>query len=556
MAIPVLTYIPSMGCTHRLVRTMIRNEYEDGYADYNDDAETSFSRSDGAKLVQSYKGLNNFVIGYDSAKKGTDQLADNLWTFFLTRLDNHNEPFYFYNPTECDPPDPTGQEARGRYYVKLRYPNQALTREYFRNCLYSYKLEFIECKEFEAGPAEIFEIPIELIDHPMSAYGGGWALQRKTLFLYNPNHYDAVIDIQIEVVATNPGASYDLVIIGGLPAQECGRITIPAGCDNCWLRTNFGGTEGTEFTPIPGGANQYALRMDTTNINCEISTARLIIRQGAGLTKTRIQYPLLQGSETSAGWSGILPLINQIETDDGHGEWLATTSNRSYFKWIPSRFDADNITFQLEMNSGQFNYGSFEGGLFRTDIGTDPLAATPSTLVLGSYIYFNIPSEGWIISDAYTYVATSGSFAPEDLIENVVYEFRWADDRGALLWFGAILHKACLYITLTGVRNFEVYWRVSKHGRNSRMRVNKTTFVHEACSNFYNCPLALIDDGNNFAGGYAGDVLPGSTLTYSVNAKVTRRSGSLSAEQGNYIMPQITGCPVTNQLVVTQFVDT
>jgi hypothetical protein len=148
MPIPVLVCDPSMGIQHRLVREMVQNTFGDGYVEINDDQEEPVLRSDGTKNLSNYRGLNHFTIRYDGALKGVGNLSDILWEFFLARLDNLNEPFYFYNPTEYFPPDPTGTEPTGRYYVKLKEPNGALSREYFRNCLFRYVIDLIECKEF------------------------------------------------------------------------------------------------------------------------------------------------------------------------------------------------------------------------------------------------------------------------------------------------------------------------------------------------------------------------------------------------------------------------
>lgn len=148
MTVPVLPYVPSMGIQHALRREFIRNKLGDGFV-YERTKETAISRADGNEGVDSYKGLNRFRIGYNRTLKGNGNLADLLWSFFITRLDNLNEPFYFYNPTEFDPPDETGVETIGRYYVRLVNPNQVLDREYFKRCLYSYALELEECRDFE-----------------------------------------------------------------------------------------------------------------------------------------------------------------------------------------------------------------------------------------------------------------------------------------------------------------------------------------------------------------------------------------------------------------------
>jgi hypothetical protein len=148
--IPVLTYSPSLGVSHSLRREFLTNQYEDGYSTFGT-SETSALRANGTKGVESYKGLNEFTIVYNRTLKGAGNLADLLWDFFLVRLENLNEPFYFYNPTEMYPPDPTGAETRGRYYVCLKDPEQGLSREHFRSCLLSYGVTLIEVRDFSSS---------------------------------------------------------------------------------------------------------------------------------------------------------------------------------------------------------------------------------------------------------------------------------------------------------------------------------------------------------------------------------------------------------------------
>lgn len=565
MSIPVLPYIPSMGVQHRLLRTVQKNLFGDGFYIQNDETETAFSRANGTKGVEYYKGLNNFVIGYNSAKKGAGLLADNLWNFFVARLDNLNEPFFFYNPTECDPPDLTGQETRGRYYVRLRDPNQVLSREYFRNCLYSYKLEFIECREFEAVSYEMIEIPIEILDIPISPYGAGSGyLQKKTKFQFNTNDYDELVDIKVEAVATNSSASDVTVTVSGGTVGS-GVLTIPAGSNARLLRTGSGtGANGTDLIPTTGPC-AYTVGIDTTNINqIEIHNLRLIVRQRTNLTKTRIQYPLIQSGVGSVGWSGVLPLVNAVDQFShdsgvyGWSQWRQPSPGLySYFKWIPARFDADTIQFELETNIGAFNTGQCAGALFRTDISGDMAVDVPANMVANSVAAGTFPS-GWIVGDDYTQNLMSGEFPTTDLTENTVYEYRWRTSREAIIWFGSKLYKAHLYLCLTGARAFETYWRVSMPtAANSalhRMRLPSTSAYHESCGNFAPANSAsLSDDGSINSGSQSGVVLSGSTVSYAVAAKVTRRSSLLSVTEGNHVSSLNNGATITNQLVVVPY---
>jgi hypothetical protein len=147
MSIPVLTLTPSIGLQHSLRRAFVTNLYKDGLRT-DRSAEANVTRADGLRTVTAYKGTNNFVLQFDRMMKGAGKTADLLWAFISARLDNINEPFYLYNPTECFPPDPTGTETRGRYLVALKDPSNGQSRSYFKSCLFSSGLEFEEVKEF------------------------------------------------------------------------------------------------------------------------------------------------------------------------------------------------------------------------------------------------------------------------------------------------------------------------------------------------------------------------------------------------------------------------
>jgi hypothetical protein len=132
----VLTYVPDFVLNHGITRQFIQNDYGDGYFQLMT-MEAAYSRADGMGAVASHKGLNWFTINYHSALSGSGNLAYNVWAFFLARLDANNESFYFYNPKEKDPPDATGVDTTGRYLVRLANPNDVLSWELFKYCLYS-----------------------------------------------------------------------------------------------------------------------------------------------------------------------------------------------------------------------------------------------------------------------------------------------------------------------------------------------------------------------------------------------------------------------------------
>ncbi|MFQ5750470.1 MAG: hypothetical protein ACE5HI_00615 [bacterium] len=138
MAIPVLTLTPSFTIIQNLVHEFIDNSLGDGYHQIVSQ-EQAFSRADGEGNISSYKGVNEFILNYNKAKKGSGQVANQLWSFMRARLDNTNEPFYFYNPPENATPDPTGVDTIGRYLVSFKDPGQAMNRTYFLFCLYSYQ---------------------------------------------------------------------------------------------------------------------------------------------------------------------------------------------------------------------------------------------------------------------------------------------------------------------------------------------------------------------------------------------------------------------------------
>jgi len=137
MTTPVFTFTPSYPVTHQIEHQFTTNDFGDGYYQ-TISTEAAYTRSGGTGAVASYRGLNKFSISFNKAKKGSGELADQLWLFMRDRLDNMNEPFYFYNPSENLTPDPTGANTIGRYLVKFADPAAAMNREFFTWCMFSY----------------------------------------------------------------------------------------------------------------------------------------------------------------------------------------------------------------------------------------------------------------------------------------------------------------------------------------------------------------------------------------------------------------------------------
>jgi hypothetical protein len=143
MSTPVLTIMPKFPVKHWLTREFITHTFGDGWSQMVS-SEVGYNRADGAGNQTSYKGLNHFSLHYARLLFGAP--ANNHWIFFRTRLDNNNEPFYFYNPPENFTPDPTGNNATGRYLVKIADPNK-LSRTLVQGCLFDYDdIEIIETR--------------------------------------------------------------------------------------------------------------------------------------------------------------------------------------------------------------------------------------------------------------------------------------------------------------------------------------------------------------------------------------------------------------------------
>jgi hypothetical protein len=146
MSTPVFIYNPAFPVKHWITREFVTNSYGDGYYQ-SITSEAAYSRADGMGNNSSHRGLNHFLLNFSKAKSGNNQLAWNVYSFILTRLDNNNEPFYFYNPAENLSPDAGGNNTVGRYLVKLANPNEVLSWEYYRPCMYNFgSIELVECR--------------------------------------------------------------------------------------------------------------------------------------------------------------------------------------------------------------------------------------------------------------------------------------------------------------------------------------------------------------------------------------------------------------------------
>jgi hypothetical protein len=255
-SIPVLTLTPSMGFQHSLTREFLQNSFEDGYF-LEGTAEDLVLRADGVKSTSSYSGLNEFTLKYDKMTSGTGKVADQLWTFFRARLDNLNEPFYLYNPTEKFPPDSVGASTRGRYLVQLKDPSAGLSRSYFRSCLFNSGVVLKEVRKFGAElAAEAASYPItyvnrvtipgtlELFGNGVSndalifqdGYLYGGTLTPGTIFRVDPDTMlveksttfaDASISGFHQLIYYN-GLIYALISISGYIGKWIQKISLPA----------------------------------------------------------------------------------------------------------------------------------------------------------------------------------------------------------------------------------------------------------------------------------------------------------------------------------------
>jgi hypothetical protein len=140
----VLPYQGWFPVQHTLSIDLVENEMGDGYR------QTVFSgqvhkNADGMGQVTSHAGVNRFALSFGPeldddgqfGQLGVQRRASILWDFFRDRLDNDNEPFYYYNPSEASV-DLSGLSTVGRYLVKLEEPNSVLTREYIQASVFKF----------------------------------------------------------------------------------------------------------------------------------------------------------------------------------------------------------------------------------------------------------------------------------------------------------------------------------------------------------------------------------------------------------------------------------
>jgi hypothetical protein len=121
----------------------------DGYSQTISE-EPSFTRADGVGKIGTHFGVNRFTLSFPlelSDLGAVQRTANILWDFFRDRLNNNNEAFYYYNPSEASI-DLTGVSTVGRYLVQLEDPNEVLSREYFKAfCFRFSSIKLIEARE-------------------------------------------------------------------------------------------------------------------------------------------------------------------------------------------------------------------------------------------------------------------------------------------------------------------------------------------------------------------------------------------------------------------------
>jgi len=80
--------------------------------------EIPFTNYDGTGQSQSRKGTMSFTFPITRKNFEGDEKFKEVMRFLLARKFAGDESFYFYNPAEKNPPDPTGDSLVGRYLVK------------------------------------------------------------------------------------------------------------------------------------------------------------------------------------------------------------------------------------------------------------------------------------------------------------------------------------------------------------------------------------------------------------------------------------------------------
>lgn len=145
----VLPYQSFHPLGHALLREFITNDMGDGYSQ-TITSEPPILHADGTGAIASHFGMNKFTLSF-SPELNIDELrkrAKELWNFFRDRLDNNNEPFYYYNPSESLSIDLTGANPVGRYLVRLADPNEILSREHFAKFAFQFGgISLVEVRE-------------------------------------------------------------------------------------------------------------------------------------------------------------------------------------------------------------------------------------------------------------------------------------------------------------------------------------------------------------------------------------------------------------------------
>lgn len=390
------------------------------------------------------------------------------------------------------------------------------------------------------------EVPLEMCEYGMQS---ATTARTSTYQIINmdPGNYDGAT-YYYEIVATNANTTngYAVSLRDVTGSTNKVSITVPA---NTTARTRL---RSSSWTPTSGN-RVYSTYIAATAAasNIIVYEARIVVVQ-SNATKTRIQIPLLNRNYSDNAAYTAQYVDNRNNASDGQ----SVSRYFPIFKYVAAAFSnvpASGFSFETAVASSNASATATVSLYNKTD----------STIVASVTKSTTTPSV----------VTTSWSAGASNWHDGDDYEVRHKISNAS---YYSRIGNAYLYITISDLQSYEVYWKISKArtagtgaliNEYQRAQLNPDNYSNESiffeCTGYNNSSnnyLHLQDDGTNDSG-TGGSNVSGADIAFNSGTKARQRTAStISLTNGNRYILDIDAAAANLELsaafVVFQYIGT
>lgn len=310
-------------------------------------------------------------------------------------------------------------------------------------------------------------VPIELVDYAVGSNNTGGTVNRyQTGITFDPSDYDGAT-YYFEIVArnTNTSTDYTVTLHNYTDGVDVATITVPKNTSD---KTRF---ISSSFTPTTG-TKKYCLRLPQTSSASQLGVyaARILVYQ-VNATKTRIQFPLVIYT-----WGATLPNADSYIDRTTSTSYTQPTAER-YAKFLKEanvwadKTSGSPWTFEAILNASDASATAY-AELYNTSTSTDVASSVVSTT-----------------GTAFTLVSTDFSDSATNWSDGNEFEVK-IKSSGT---YYAQISKACLYLRLTNLSKYQLYWRVGGYIAATTSAVSQDSWRAKIDINSYTSPTTYFE---------------------------------------------------------------